>query len=381
MRHRTWIDIDDRALAHNVQALKGLLVEGSRFSAVVKANAYGHGLSLVVPVLRHAGVDAFCVDSVEEGLLVRELAPHALILVLGMVPEDRVDDAIRHHLELTVYSLAVLRMMSAAAHACGEPVRVHLKADTGMHRQGLMPAEWADALAFIRSDSHLVLSGVSTHFANVDDPSDSAFSIEQFSRFQEAVTAVREIGLDPVHIHAANSAATILYPETHGTLVRCGAAMYGFWPSEDVEQDIRKHAIRLELHPVLSWKTRVSQVKMVPAGSWIGYGRTEQLGKSTRLAILPIGYADGYDRGFSSVGDIVVHGTKCRVVGRVSMNMTIIDVSALPQVKAGDEAVIIGRTGRHGMSLTDAAHRIHTIPYEFVSRLPAHIPRELLSGS
>lgn len=373
--HKTWVEIDERALTSNITALRSLLNPGARFCAVLKANAYGHGLVEVARIAGRAGVDAFAVAGVEEALVLRGMFPSALIVVLGYTLRDRYEEALTANIHLTVYDKdSVLALETVAARrAC--TAFAHLKIESGMGRQGVLPEQLYEMLEVIGQSAHVSLAGLSTHFANADEAGDSRFATQQFTVFQQCVTAVQEAGFHPEWVHAANSAATILYPDTHGTLARVGAAMYGFWPSEATERVSRRHNLPLELQPVLTWKTRVAQVKSLAAGTPVGYGLTETLRKNSRVAVLPVGYWDGYDRGISSVADVLINGTRCKVVGRISMNMTVVDVSAVAQVEPEQEVILIGRSGRFVVSADELAVRAETIPYEILTRINPLLPR------
>jgi alanine racemase len=373
--HRTWIEIDERALTHNVESLRALLAPGARFCAVLKANAYGHGLTEVAMIVSRAGADAFAVDNIDEALLLRRLLPSALIIVLGYTLRERLDEAVAHDIHLTVYDQKSIFALEAAAAARAKNGFVHLKIETGTARQGVLPSQLYDILGDIGRSAHVVLAGVSTHFANVEDTSDTRFSTEQFALFRECVEAVHKAGYEPEWIHCACSAAAILYPATHGTLVRAGLAMYGLWPSELTAATARQHKVDLELTPVLAWKTRIAQVKALPAGTPVGYGLTETLRRPSRLAVLPVGYWDGYDRGLSSVGEVLVSGTRCKVMGRICMNMMMVDISGVPQVEPEDEVVLLGRSGRFEVTASEIAKKIGSIDYEVVTRINPLLPR------
>lgn len=373
--YRTWVEIDERALTRNVEFLRSLLNPGVRFCAVIKANAYGHGMTEVARITARAGVDAFAVDSVDEALTLRQMLPSALIIVLGYTMRERYAEAVASDIHLTLYDRESLLALEAAAAERARTAAVHLKIETGTSRQGVLPEQLGDLLQALASAPHLSLAGVSTHFANVEEPADTRFANEQFGRFQQSVAAVRTAGFDPEWVHCACSAAVILYPDTHGTLVRAGIAMYGIWPSASTEDAARRHAIPLTLEPVLSWKTRVAQVKSLPAGTHVGYGLSETLRRQSRIAVLPVGYADGYDRGLSSVGEVLIGGTRCKVMGRVCMNMTMVDVSAVPQVDVEQEVTLIGRSGRFAVTAEDLATATGTIAYEVLARIQPNLPR------
>jgi alanine racemase len=274
-----------------------------------------------------------------------------------------------------MYDRESILALEAVAAERAQTASVHIKIETGTARQGVLPAELSDLLDGALRCPHVRVAGMSTHFANVEDASDTRFANQQFAVFQECVARAREAGCDPEWIHCACSAAAILYPDTHGTLVRAGISTYGLWPSSETEQATRRFNLPIELHPVLTWKTRIAQVKSLPAGTPIGYGLTETLRKNSRIAVLQVGYWDGYDRGLSSVGEVLVNGTRCRVVGRVCMNMMMVDVSAVPSAEPEQEVVLLGQSGRFAVTAEELAERIGTINYEIVTRINPLLPR------
>lgn len=373
--HRTWIELDERALVSNLTVLRSLTAPEARFCAVVKANAYGHGLKETVHVLARNGVDAFAVDSLDDGLMLRTLLPSALILVAGYVVRERLGEAVRAALSLTVYDREIIRALEEIAAGDARTVSVHLKVETGTNRQGVLPEGLSDLLEALRACPHVSLEGVSTHFANIEDPADTRFATLQLTRFQEAVAMVRAAGFDPTLIHCACSAALILYPDTHFSMVRTGISLYGHWSAPETQLAAIKHMVKCDLSPVLSWKTRVAQVKQVPAGVPVGYGLSEVTRKPTRLAILPVGYWDGYDRSLSSVGEVLIAGNRCKVVGRVCMNMMMVDASSVPNLAPEQEVVLIGRGGRHLITTEEVAARTGTIAYEVLARINPTLPR------
>ena len=373
--HRTWVELDERALVSNLNVLRSLLAPGARFCAVVKANAYGHGLRETVQSLARNGVDAFAVDSLDDALLLRSLLPSAVILVSGYVVRERLAEAVRAGVSLTVYDKETVRALDACAGADVRTAAVHVKVETGTNRQGVLPEGLADLLETIRACPRVSLEGVSTHFANIEDPADTRFATLQLSRFQEALNAVHAAGFTPPFVHCACSAALILYPDTHFSLVRAGISLYGHWSAPETQLAAIKHMVKCDLSPVLSWKTRVAQVKQVPAGVSVGYGLSETTRRPTRLAILPVGYWDGYDRSLSSVGEVLIAGNRCKVMGRVCMNMLMVDASAVPNLQPEQEAVLIGRGGRHHVTAEELAARTGTIAYEVLSRINPTLPR------
>lgn len=374
-KHRTWVEISEDALKHNIQQLRLLVTPGTRFCAVVKANAYGHGQKEVVNIASRMGVDAFAVDAITDALELRKRLPSALLFVLGYTMHDRYDDAVDANVHLTLYDVDSIRLYEIAAGKRAKTGLVNLKLETGTNRQGIREEDLPHILEELNMCAHLRLEGLSTHFANIEDTTDISYAGNQFMRFQRMVSYVREAGFDPKHIHCSNSAATILYPDTHVTMVRPGLALYGMWPSDEVEQLARRHNVKCELIPALTWKTRIAQIKSVPAGEPIGYGLTERVNRHSRIAVLPVGYWDGYDRALSSVGQVIIRGQRCKVMGRVCMNMIMVDVSHIPQVELEEEAVLLGISGRSRISAEETARLAQTINYEIVTRINPMIPR------
>lgn len=378
-RHRTWIEINERALQQNIHTLQGLLSGGARFCAIVKANAYGHGLKEIVQIAARQGVDAFGVDAIEDALLIRSWLPSALVLILGYVLPEQYEEAIRERIHLTMYDLDALRLLEEEAKKQAGTAFVHLKIETGTQRQGLSEFDLKRYIQSLPTFSHIQIAGISTHFANIEDTSDPSFATLQFHRFQKTMEQMQTAGIQPEYIHCACSAAIILYPSTHGSLVRAGLSLYGVWPSEIVETTTRRHGIACDLRPVLSWKTRIAQVRSIPAGTPVGYGMTETVSKPTRLAVLPVGYWDGYDRSLSSIGEVLIAGNRCKVLGRICMNMMMVDASSVPHVEPGQEVILIGRSGRHEISASVLAKQAKTVPYEILARLNPLLPRQIIS--
>lgn len=373
--HKTWVEIDERALTRNIDMLRTMLTPGARFCACVKANAYGHGMTEVARIAARAGVDAFAVDNIDEALALRSLLPSALVIVLGYTMRDRLAEAVSSDIHLTMYDRESILAFESVAAQRAKTAFMHLKVETGTSRQGVLPDQLNDILYELGRCTHLSLAGVSTHFANVEDTTDTRYANQQFALFQQCVGVIRDAGFNPEWVHCACSAAIILYPDTHGTLVRGGLSMYGMWSSDLTEQTARRHNVAVELAPVLTWKTRIAQVKSLPAGTPVSYGLTETLRRNSRIAVLPVGYWDGYDRGLSSIGEVLINGTRCKVVGRVCMNMTMVDVSAVPQVEPEQEVVLLGQSGRFAVTAEEMATRLGTINYEVVTRINPLLPR------
>ncbi len=375
---RTWVEIDEQAIISNIKTLRSLS-QGARFCAIVKANAYGHGMREVAQIAARVGVQSFGVDNLDEALILRELLPSAQIIVLGYVMQHQFPEAVRNGIELTVADREDIEQLERVAAATASTAHIHVKIETGMSRRGVLMEDLVDFLLETKRSSHVSICGISTHFASVEDTGNSEYSSLQFSRFSEALKEFQNHGFSPPNIHCACTAAILLYPVTHGTLVRAGIGLYGIWPSELVEQTIRKQNISCELRPALKWKTRIAQVKSLSIGTPIGYGSTERVKQRSRIAVLPVGYWDGYDRSLSSISEVLVGGYRCKVMGRVCMNMMMIDVSSVPTVEKEQVVTLLGIDGRHEISAAEVARKIQTLPYEIVTRINPLLPRIVLS--
>jgi len=367
-----WAEIDLGAVARNVQALRGLLRPGTRLMAVVKANAYGHGAVEVSRVALAAGADMLGVARVAEGAMLRRAGIDAPILVLGCVPPHQCDELIRFELRATVYNRELAEELAAAGRRRGTRVPVHVKVDTGMGRLGWLTEDrdLEEVLRVARLPG-LEVEGIFTHFAAADER-DKAFTRRQLALFLDFLERLKKKGLEVPYRHAANSAALIDLPETQLDLVRPGISLYGLYPSPEVDR------ARVTLHPAMTFKTVVAAVKRVPAGFTVSYGCTYVTPCPSVIATIPAGYADGYSRLLSSRGQVLIHGRRARVVGRVCMDMFMVDVSHIPDVAVGDEVVLFGRQGGAELPVEEVAGTIGTINYEVVCMVSARVPRVYL---
>ncbi|MFA6603538.1 MAG: alanine racemase [Patescibacteria group bacterium] len=374
---KTWLEISTSALAHNARELKRLIGREVRLIAVVKSNAYGHGLALVARAVKNA-VDVFAVDQLSEAQTIRAADVRRPVIILGYTPNFSLAETIKSGFSFTVYNPETIRAAGRLATK-KHPARIHLKIETGTSRQGVLAADLPAILKLVRRQPHVILEGVSTHYANIEDTTDPTYARLQLKRFHSALAAIADAGLKPKFIHTACSAAAILYPESRFNAVRVGIALYGLWPSPETKASTKASTKafgrRLDLRPALAWKTVVAQVKKMPAGAPVSYGLTERLKQDAQLAVLPVGYWDGFGRGLSSVGEVLIRGRRCRVVGRVCMNMCVVDASAVPDLRPGEIATLIGSQGRDRVSAEELAARLSTINYEAVTRINPLTPR------
>jgi len=375
----TWIEVSRSALCHNLLLFRRLLSGSTRLLAVVKANAYGHGIELVSRTCQGVGVEMLGVHTADEASAVRRAGVQTPILIMGYLTGEQVAVVVDPTIEVLVSTVEVLDALAGRSRALGTPLSVHLKVDTGTNRQGVQPSE-APQLARAALDRGLRVSGVATHFANIEDTTDHSFAYRQLARFCEAVEAVRAVSGPGVVAHAACSAAALLFREADFDLARIGISLYGHWPSKETYLSwlLAHGRDGVKLEPALSWRARVGQLKLVAAGEPIGYGLTFRPTRPTRIAVIPVGYADGFPRALSGRARLLLHGRPAPVVGRVCMDIVMVDVTDVDGVQVGDAVTLIGRDGAERVTVEEVAELAGTINYEILARLSPAIPRLLV---
>lgn len=371
-----WIEIDSSRLAANMQAFRRRIGRHVLLAPVVKSNAYGHGIDRASRAFRSGGADWLCVHSYPEARQVLDLRLGVTVLVLGPVAREERVDALRAGVHLMVSERAVLEDLAARAEQAQRPAFVHLKVETGTHRQGAPIEELEGLLDVVSSSPRLELVGVHSHFANIEDTTRHDFARSQVDRYEQCLELCRRRGVVPRLRHIASSAATILFPHTHYDLVRPGISAYGYWPSRETLVSVGQSDLEgFRLEPALTWKSRITQVKEVAAGQFVGYGCTERLERDTRLAVVPVGYADGYRRALSSRAHVLVDGRRCPVRGRVCMNLIIVDVGHVPTAALESEVVLLGRQRGEEITAEQMAEWASTINYEIVAGLSPLVER------
>lgn len=357
---RAWAEIDLGALEHNYRILRGH-APGAKFLGVVKANAYGHGAEAVAKKLESLGAEYLAVACLEEGIQLREKGVKAPILILGVTEPEFVPELLRYELTQNVPSLALAKAYSKAAAG---PLKVHVKMDTGMGRLGFVGEKAAEEILEAGKLPNLVLEGLFTHFADADGS--EAYTRGQLETFTALRDTLAKNGLTFSIVHCAASAAMLHYKETHMDMVRPGIALYGHYPDEE-----RVSLGGEFLKPVMALKSRVMEVRNLKAGSFVSYGRTYELTRDSRVAVLGIGYADGLRRGLSNQMEVGFHSGRAKQIGRICMDICMVDVTDLPEVKAGDEAEIFGEH----VSLEDKAAAAGTISYELLTAVAPRVAR------
>lgn len=380
-----YAEIDLQAIDHNVRQLRKILSPDTLLLAAVKGNAYGHGAIEISRRLLENGVNYLGVARIEEGIQLRQKSINAPVLIFGYVKPDDAEDLIRYDLTMTISSLKNGQALSARAKSVGQLIKAHIKIDTGMGRLGISTngrccdgnRQNAQVIKEIKSISELEnikIEGIYTHFASADN-ADNTFSKHQFALFSDLLNDLAEAHMNFPLCHASNSAAIISLSEFRLNMVRSGIAVYGLTPSETMDLS------DTDLKPVMSIKAKIIHLKEVPAGFRVSYGSTYVTSKPTTIATVPIGYADGFSRLLSSKGSMLVGGRRVPIVGRVCMDLTMLDIGQLPDVKIEDEVVILGKQGDEEISADEIAALANTINYEVVSSITARVPRLIKGGN
>ncbi|MCB0220075.1 MAG: alanine racemase [Chrysiogenetes bacterium] len=359
--------VDLGAIAANARALKAKLAPGTKFLAAVKANAYGHGAVPVARALLAEGTDWLAVATLAEGRELREAGIGAPVLLMQGIRPDQAAGVVAGDFATFVYDAPVLEALSAAASAQAKRARVHIKVDTGMTRLGVMPQELGALLEKTKSLPNIEIEGICSHLSVAEDAG-GALTALQKQRFAEALSLAENKGVRPALRHLANSSATILDPETHYDMVRCGIAVYGEHPAVQTRG-------KIELQPALAWTTQVHQLKRIAAGEIVSYGATWKAQRESLIAVVPVGYGDGYRRNLSNRARMIAGGKSCPVVGIVCMDLTMIDVTDVPGIVAGDEVTVIGATGGEHVSAAELAEILGTISYEVLTGIGARVAR------
>lgn len=372
----TWAEVSLSALRRNFRAVKKLVGDNVSICAVVKADAYGHGSPACAQALEAEGAPWFGVTGTEEAMALRRAGIKSRLLLMTGIWKGEEDEVVANSLTPVVWEPWHVERLDKAAAKRSASLPVHLKIDTGMTRLGASKEALPGICEALAASENLKLEGVSTHFASVRDPEKTR---KQAALFEEGLAILSANGLYPALVHMANSAATLARAETWKTMVRPGIALYGYsrTPAPDAGPS---EMPATPLEPVLAWKTRVIALKNVPAGQAIGYGGTFVTQQKSRIAVLPVGYADGFHRLLSNRGRVIVRGEYAPVAGRVSMDLTTIDVTAIPGVEIGDEVILIGRSNGRNVDAREHARICETIPYEITCSISKRVPRIYLDA-
>ncbi len=375
MQHLSWVEVSRSALQHNVKVFKKIIGNRDLF-CVVKSNAYGHGMVEVLRVLRSdASVSGFMVASLDESLMLTKLT-RKRIIVLSMWQRDQAQLklAIRAGVELPIFDVRSAKYLNALSKRMKRKIQVHIKLDVGTARLGFEHDE-IDQIVQVLQMEHLNVVGIFGHFADSENVNER-YTKTQHKRFMACLDAIRKKGFSAPPAHIACSASALRGSSYLHEGVRLGIALYGLWPSKDSKKFYRTH---IQLRPVLTWKTTILQIKEHKAGDPIGYGMSYRVQKKTRIATVAIGYADGYDRKLSNAASILIAGRRCRVRGRICMNLTMAELPHQVHARSGDEAVLIGKQGSERITAEELAKHAGTINYEIVTRINPLLPRRISS--
>ena len=385
MPHAVWAAIDLKAISHNISQIKKNLNPASRLMAVVKANAYGHGLLEIAGHAAAKNADALGVARLSEAIQIRESGIDTPILIFGHTPPEFAEKLINYDITQTIWSLQAARFFSEIAQSVKKKIKAHLNVDTGMGRLGILPGDIRegaetghiskDSLDEVESMCSLPgidLEGIYTHFATADH-ADKTSAHRQFEIFIDFINHLKKRKIDFKFRHAANSAAIIDMPDTHLDMVRAGISIYGHYPSDYVNKK------KIALKPAMTLKSKIIYLKKVKAGFKISYGATAETSRPTTIATVPTGYGDGYSRLLSSKGKMIVCGCPAPVIGRICMDQTMLDVGDIPGVQLGDEVVVFGRQGNVSISAEEIAKDINTISYEVLSIISQRVHRKYLN--
>ena len=374
----SWLTIDLKAIDHNIKQIKGLLKPGIKIIAIVKANAYGHGLFEVSRQALRSGATHLGVVTASEALELRRKGVLQPIVVLGAVSKDDIPTLIKNKVAMSIYNAESYRTTARLTNILNKKAIVHLKLDTGINRLGFATIDELikTTKAIVARPRYFELEGLYSHLASVEELNQS-YTNDQIRVFERAINKIETLGIKVPLISLAASAATTMLTDSRFNCVRIGIEMYGLWPSRGVELWCKrsKKTRGFKLRPALTYKTRLIHVRRIKAGAYVGYGHTFQAPQAMTLGVIPVGYAEGLPRSLGNMGFALLKGAGVPIVGRVCMNMTILDISRRPRAKVGDEVVLIGKSQNRQITATDIADWAATINYEIVTRIPEYIER------
>jgi alanine racemase len=380
MASTSFLEIKCKAIENNVGFLQNLIGQDVIISAVIKGNAYGHGVEVAVPALEYAGVNHFAVySSTEAKEAFQVMSPNSTLMIMGFIYEEDLPWIIRSEIEFYVSDLKMLHDSIDIAHKLNKMARIHIDVETGMNRTGLQLKDLKRAIPTIKENAeHLMLQGLTSHFAGAESIANHTRIRKQFSVFRKRIKLLHQNGISPTLHHIASSAASINYPETRMDMVRTGILLYGYWPTKETFINyIHRRADKTDpLQRAIIWRTQVMTTKEVKEGEFIGYGLAYQAQQDMEIMIAPVGYCNGYSRSLSNNGHVLIKGQRAEVIGSVNMNMIICDISQIEEkVKIGDEVVLIGQQGDMEISFTSFADMNNSLNYEILARLPKKIER------
>jgi alanine racemase len=383
----SYLELSQSALQENIRFLKNYIGDDVAFCSVVKGNAYGHGIEKFVPMAEECGVRHFAVFSADEARLASQYKQEeeTHVMILGEIGNQEIAWAIEKDVSFYVFELDRLKAAVQQAKKLREPARIHLQLETGMHRLGLEKEQLEEAVQIIKNNEQwLQVEGICTHYAGAESISNYLRIKEQIENYNELYTWLKEQGIEEKYRHTACSAAALNYPETIMDMVRFGIAQYGFWPNQETYMNfLRNYTDTNKVHQdplerVMSWKSEVMSIKTVGAGEFIGYGTTYQTSREEKIASCAIGYSHGFKRELTNTGVVLVNEHRAQVAGLVNMNLLTFDVTHVPEVKKGDEVVLIGKQGNEEISVASFSEMINHMNYEVLVQIPSRLPRKIV---
>lgn len=383
MQYTSSLEISASAYQQNIDFIRSLIGSKPVISAVVKGNAYGHGIAQMVTIAEQAGISHFSTFSSDEAWEVQNNSTQANeIMIMGMLQPEEIPDLIQKRIQFFVFDFERLDAAIEAAKKLGLKACIHIEVETGFHRTGF---EWEDReklqAILVKNQTHLELKGLCTHYAGAESVQNHTRILCQIEKFGDFRKYFLEHQIQFERLHTACSAATLLFPETHMDLVRVGITGYGFWPTRETFELFKKELTienRNPLKRLLSWKTEIMSLKAVKSEEFVGYGKSFQAERDMLLAIIPVGYSHGYGRNLSNTGQVLISGEYCAVIGTVNMNALAVDVSHLTNPSPGEEVILIGYQGQNEITVASFAETSDLINYEMLTRLPAQIPRKVV---
>ncbi|MEB2778390.1 alanine racemase [Algoriphagus sp. D3-2-R+10] len=383
VRHSSRIELSQSSLTNNINFIKKKVGEGVKISSVVKANAYGHGIREFVKMAEKAGVRHFATASAFEAEEVLEAkSANSDVMIMGILYDEDIDWAVRNGIEFYVFNYGRLPLVLESAKKLGRKAQVHIEVETGANRTGLSKGEFTVTLNFLKKHAEdIAFKGLCTHFGGAENFSNQFKITMQHERYKNFLKHCKRKNIMPEIRHIACSAAALAYKDTVYDMVRIGVAQYGFWPSPDIYymhlQEIGKQSDGA-LKRIFTWKTDVMDVRDVDAGEFIGYGTSYQASQGMKVAVMPLGYSNGYPRAQSNIGHVLIKGKKVQIVGLINMNLFMVDVSHLSDVQVGDEVVLVGRQNNNTINISSFSQVTQLLNNEMLSRLPAAIPRRIV---
>ena len=379
MTHSSVIEISEKALKNNLKFIRHVVGDGCRISCVLKGNAYGHGIDVYAPLLNECGIDHISVFNAEEAYRVfKSTDRKSEIMIMGMIDDSAMNWVVENDISFFVFNLDRLKKALTASKMVGRPARIHIELETGLNRTGFVRKELKSVIRLISGcPENFIVEGVCTHYAGAESIANYKRIQRQIRMFKSESKWLKDQQLDYKLRHSACSAAAMSYPTTRMDMVRIGIMQYGYWPSKEtyISYLNRRPEKGDPLQRVISWKTQVMTTKSVRAGEFIGYGTTYMAESDMRIAIVPVGYSEGYSRSLSNQGRVLIRGNRVNVVGLVNMNMLVADITNVPDAGIGDEVVLIGNQGDQDVSVASFSELSNQLNYELLTRLPQNIRR------